>query len=112
MLEQVIRPLSQGVPGRYQRYDWPTETLAEWHDVELAPVVIIEGVSAGRSEWAEHLSFVIWIETPRDVRLHRGLERDGQDALADWQHWMAEEDLHYEQDQTSLRADLIIDGMN
>lgn len=110
MLEQVISPLARGEHAEYQRYDWPTEALAEWHRVEPAPIVIIEGVSAGRSEWFKHLAFVIWIETPRDERLRRAVERDGSFVLDDWEFWMAEEDNHYERDPTRQRAGLVIDG--
>ena len=110
LLDQVILPLASGGHGRYQRYDWPSETLAEWRTVERSPIVIIEGVSAGRREWLEHLSFVIWIETPRATRLSRGIERDGPAAADDWESWMASEDGHYERDPTLQRADVVIDG--
>jgi uridine kinase len=101
---------ARGARSQCQRYDWPSETLAEWLEVDPAPIVIIEGVTAGRAEWVEHLDFVIWIDTPRDVRLDRAVERDGPGALDDWEVWMAEEDAHYERDPTRQRADLIIDG--
>lgn len=110
LLEQVIEPLVTGGTARYQRYDWPSESLAEWHTVEPAPIVIIEGVSSGRREWADSLSFVIWVETPRALRLRRGLERDGGQAADDWGRWMADEDAHYARDPTRERADLVVDG--
>jgi uridine kinase len=110
LLEQVIEPFARGEAAHYQRYDWPSETLAEWHTIEPAPIVIIEGVSAGRTEWAAHLNFLIWIETPREERLRRGVERDGIAALDDWESWMASEDAHYERDPTRERADVVIDG--
>ena len=52
----------------------------------------------------------IWIETPREVRLARAVERDGEDALDDWEFWMGEEDTHYERDPTRDRSDVVIDG--
>lgn len=110
LLEQVIEPLTRGDAAHYQRYDWPSETLAEWHTIEPAPIVIIEGVSAGRAEWAAHLSFLIWIETPREERLRRGLDRDGIAALHNWESWMAGEDAHYKRDPTRERSDVVIDG--
>jgi uridine kinase len=112
LLEQVIEPYARGDAAYYQRYDWPSESLAEWHTVDPAPIVIIEGVSAGRSEWAAHLCFVVWIETPREERLRRAVERDGPEALDDWEFWMGEEDTHYERDPTRERADVVIDGMH
>jgi len=110
LLAEVIEPLSRGDHGRYQRYDWSTNTLAEWCIVEPAPIVIIEGVSAGRREWVQHLSFVIWIETPSALRLQRGLDRDGPSAADQWESWMAAEDAHFVRDPVRQRADVIIDG--
>jgi uridine kinase len=110
LLDQVITPLANGDPGRYQRYDWPSDSLAEWRTVPRSPIVILEGVTAGRQEWRDQLSFLIWIETPRQIRLKRGLERDGSSALANWESWMAEEDNHYRRDRTSERADVVILG--
>ena len=110
LLEQVIEPLARGVAASYQRYDWLSGSLAEWHVVEPAPIVIVEGVSSGREEWLAKLSYVVWIDTPREIRLRRGLDRDGDDALDFWKIWMAAEDEHYREDQTRDRADVVVDG--
>jgi uridine kinase len=110
LLEQVIEPLSRGVAASYQRYDWGSRSLAEWHDVEPTPIVIVEGVSSERTEWLAKLSYVVWIDAPPDVRLRRGLDRDGEDAIELWKTWMAAEDEHYRNDPTRDRADLIVDG--
>lgn len=110
LLAQVVEPLVRREAARYQRFDWLTGALAEWVTVEPAPIVIIEGVSSGRSEWSEHLSFLVWVETPSATRLSRGLERDGDSAIDDWRSWMAAEDTHYRGDPTRERADLEVDG--
>lgn len=108
--DQVIEPLVSGRHARYQRYDWSTESLAEWVELEPAPVVIVEGVTAARKEWRHHLRFIIWIETPRAERLRRGLQRDGLDAAEDWETWGAAEDRHYDADPTRQHADITVDG--
>ncbi|MEM1030738.1 MAG: hypothetical protein AAGN82_10330 [Myxococcota bacterium] len=110
LLEQVIEPLAAGRAARYQRYNWGMESLAEWIEVAPVPVVIIEGVTAGRVEWRQQLSTLIWVETPAAERLRRGLERDGEDALADWERWGAEEVRHYAEDPTRRHADVVVDG--
>lgn len=110
MLEQVIVPLTEGRPAFFQRYDWPSESLAEWRTVEPAPIIILEGVSSARREWSQNLAFVFWVETPRDIRLQRAVERDGEEVLEDWEVWMGEEDAHYERDPTRQRSDMVIDG--
>ena len=108
--DQVIEPLAAGRSARYQRYDWSTESLADWIDLDPTPVVIVEGVTAARTEWRHHLAFIIWIETPRAERLRRGLERDGHDAVDDWTTWGEAEDRHYEADPTRQHADIVVDG--
>ena len=52
----------------------------------------MEGVSSSRSEFFHHLNFLIYIETDRELRLKRGIERGGEEILPLWQEWMAEED--------------------
>src|SRR5687768_15818090 len=71
LLEQVLLPISEGQPARYQRYDWTEKRLAEWHDVS-APVVIVEGVTATRKEFRPYLAYKIWVDCPRELRLQRG----------------------------------------
>lgn len=110
LLEQVLEPLARGEAGRYQRFDWPTNRLAEWIAVEPAPIVVVEGVSSARLEWQHHLSFVVWVDTERETRLRRGLERDGEDQRAQWETWMAAEDDHFAAHRTRERADVIVDG--
>jgi hypothetical protein len=110
LLAQVIAPLGAGEPARYQRYDWVDRELAEWHTVQPVPIVIIEGVSSARREWSDRLAFVCWMETDRGVRLRRGLDRDGAEALPLWDEWMANEDRHFAGDDSRARADVVADG--
>jgi uridine kinase len=107
---QVVDPLAAGRPGRYQRYDWVRRALAEWRDVPVAPVVILEGVGSARAAIVDRLAFAVWIETPADLRLARGIERDGEDSRDFWTSWITGEIAHYAADQTRDRADLIVDG--
>ncbi|WP_425303547.1 uridine kinase family protein, partial [Nocardia wallacei] len=102
--------LAEDRPGRYQRYDWGLRRRAEWHDVEPGGVLILEGVSAARAAVRDRLSLAIWVQTSREVRLARGLERDGAQALPLWQEWMAAEDAHFAADRTREYADVIVEG--
>lgn len=67
--------------------------------------------STGHGQWSERLCFRIWVETPREERLRRGLERDGVDARALWDGWMAAEDAFFAQDRPWERADAIVPGV-
>ena len=114
LLAQVLTSLAAHEPVCYQRYDWPTEHLAEWVEFDAARdgggIVIIEGVSASRRQWAELLTYVVWIHTPRATRLNRGVLRDGPEWAEDWREWMAAENAHFSADATMDRVDLVIDG--
>ncbi len=110
MLARAIEPLAAGRPARFPRYDWAELTWGEEVTVEARPVVVIEGVSAGRREWAHLLTMTVWIQTDRDLRLRRGLERDGPHMAGIWTEWMAAEDRHFAADPTRERADLVVDG--
>jgi uridine kinase len=111
MLDQVLRPIALGQGVQYQRYDWKERRLADW--VQLPPrldTVILEGVTASRSEFDEYLTFRIWVAAPRDLRLRRGLERDGDGMRAQWQEWMAAEDAYVSRDDPVARANVVISG--
>ena len=110
LVAQVMEPLAGGRAARYQRYDWLERRLTDWSLVAPSPIVIVEGVSSARSEWSNHLSFVVWIETDRSVRLRRGLERDGEGMRSQWDEWMSAEDRHFTGDPSRVRADLVVDG--
>lgn len=109
-IEQVIAPLRGGHPARYQQYDWVGRRLAEWQDVAPEPVVIVEGVGAARQEFADALVLAIWVETPADLRLARGIARDGEELRGFWEQWIVGEERHYTADHTRDRANLIVCG--
>lgn len=110
---QVLQPLSENLVSKYQRYNWQTENLAEWNKIEVGGIVIVEGVYSTRSELAGFYDYKIWVETPREVRLQRGIERDGELMRKMWENvWMPEEDFYAENDLPRERADLIINGYN
>lgn len=108
---QVLEPLRNDNLGQYQRYDWNTDSLSEWHNVPVGDTVIVEGNYTTRKELATFYDVRIWVECPRDLRLRRGLERDGEKARPVWEnYWMPVEDLYVKTHKPFEYADLIIDG--
>ncbi|WP_173917336.1 uridine kinase [Halobacillus sp. Marseille-Q1614] len=112
LIDQVITPLLKGTKCRYQRYDWELNDLAEWHTIEPEGMVIIEGCYSTRDEMREFYDYTIWVETPEDLRLKRGLQRDGDSGLSFWKEWMAEEDLYMEKQQPHKKVDQIVKGFS
>ncbi|WP_246142709.1 AAA family ATPase [Nocardioides rubriscoriae] len=112
-LGTLLGPLAVGRPGHYRRYDWHVGAFAE--TVEVAPpgpggLLVVEGVGSGLAAYAALQTVLAWVEVPRDLRLRRGLERDGEGVRAEWLAWQAAEDDHFNRDRTRQRADLVVDG--
>ncbi|HEX7065410.1 MAG TPA: uridine kinase [Bacillales bacterium] len=109
--EQVLMPLSKDQDGNYQRYDWDSDQLAEWHAVPTGGIVVVEGVYSTRNELAGFYDYKIWVESPRELRLQRGIERDGEEAREWWEkEWMPEEERYARAQNPKASADLVIDG--
>lgn len=107
---QVLEPLRRGWPGRFQRYDWIAGRFADWVDVPVVDVLVLEGCGSGRRAAARDLSALVWVEADDVTRLARGLERDGADARPHWERWMRDEAAHYEREGTRGRADVRVDA--
>jgi uridine kinase len=110
--KDVLKPLHTGCEANYQRYDWNIDSLADWRNIQVLAPIIIEGVYALRSELSIYYGLRLWMECPRDVRLQRGLERDGEQARSQWEDdWMKEEDRYIASHKPHLQAHKIIQGM-
>ena len=113
MLNNILIPINQNKEGAYQRYDWETDSLAEWHKVPVGGIVIIEGVYSTRKELANLYDLTIWVDCPREIRLLRGHERDGEEAKELWENnWMIAEDIYVETHKPIERADIVVKGTN
>lgn len=110
LLAEVLEPLSRNEACRFRRTDWEGTGREEWVAVEPADVVILEGVGASRAVFRPFVTCAVWVETPREERLRRGLERDGEDVRQRWLEWMAEEDDYEAREQPRLRADVLVSG--
>jgi uridine kinase len=109
--DEVLVPLRDGRKASFARYDWNLDALAESHEVAPRGVVIVEGIYSTRRELAGLYDLRVWVDCPREVRLARGLERDGEDARQLWERdWMPAEDRYVHEHQPNQQADLIVDG--
>jgi uridine kinase len=106
--EQVLRPLQDGRPGGFRRYDWVRGAYAGHVAVPVAPALVIEGVGTARRSAADLLAFTVWVEAPEPVRLRRVIDRDGPELEPRWREWFAAERAWFAEDGTRDRADLIV----
>ena len=108
--EQVLRPLAAGEAARWQRYDWELEAFAEWDELPVPPVLVLEGSGSAPRVLGSRAVLVVFVEAPWDIRLARGLDRDGVELTEEWHRWQALESRHFAQEHTRTRADVVIDG--
>ena len=109
-LDALLRPLADDAPGRYRRWDWLAGTWAETVEVAPSPLLVVEGVGSGTPRCADLRTVLVWVEAPHDLRMRRGLERDGEAFAPHWEHWARDEAALFSRDATRSRADLHVDG--
>ncbi|HEV7977574.1 uridine kinase [Amycolatopsis sp.] len=107
LVEGVLEPLRAGRPGRYRRMDWTTGSpqLGALVTVEVPDVLVLEGVSSGRSSVRPLLSCLCWLEGPdQAVRLERAVARDGESSRGPLRAWQAFERGWFAADKTGQPA--------
>ena len=109
-LDTLLRPLADGRAGSYRRYDWLDGSWAETVEVLPCPLLVVEGVGSGASRFDDLRTALVWVEAPYDVRLRRGLERDGDAFAPHWEQWARDEDALFARERPRDRADLVVDG--
>lgn len=106
----VLTPVSQGRTGSYRRYDWERGERAERVDVPVPEVLVVEGCGSAPRALDGRATLTVFVEAPPDLRLARGLARDGDEQRPRWVRWMAEEAEHFVREATRDRADVVVDG--
>ncbi|UJA06947.1 Cytidylate kinase [Streptomyces collinus] len=108
LMSQVITPYSRGEDARYTPYDWRARTFGPPRPLPSAPVVLLEGVGAGRRALRPHLARLLWMELPREEAWARGRARDGAEQREFWTGWVEAERAHFAADPSRPHADLLV----
>lgn len=109
--EWLLEPLGRGVPGRYRRYDWIAGRFTEaWIPVPVPDVLLVEGVTSAQAETRTYRGLGVFVTADPELRLARGLARDGEALRPEWERWMLAEARHFAADRTEHHVDLIVDG--
>ncbi|EFL13994.1 hypothetical protein [Streptomyces sp. C] len=105
---QVLEPLAAGRAAHWAPYDWVERRFGAERVLEPAPVLLVEGVGAGRRALRPHLARLLWMETPRERSWGRGRNRDGQDLSDFWDGWERAELAHFSDDPSRPFADTLV----
>ncbi|HSJ21606.1 MAG TPA: 4-amino-4-deoxy-L-arabinose transferase [Nocardioidaceae bacterium] len=106
----VLGPLTEGRSGRYRRYDWHFARFAEEHRVDPVDLLVVDGVGSGASAYSSLVTTLVWVDAPAELRLARGIARDGEALRREWVRWMRAEEALFGRERTRERADAIVDG--
>jgi uridine kinase len=118
LIKFVFEPIAQGEKFlNYDRTKWweshyPTPAVSE----PVTEVMILEGVSSLNSEFQKYISLGIYVETPTEVCIKRGVARDSNvgksenELLKIWKKWIAEENDYFKSNKAKEIADIVVDG--
>ncbi|MEU7243097.1 uridine kinase family protein [Streptomyces sparsogenes] len=107
--EQVLAPLARGATARYAPYDWVERRFAATpRRLDPAPVVLVEGVGAGRRALRPRLAHLLWMELPDVDSWRRGQLRDGPELSTFWDGWLPAERAHFAADPSRPYAGTLV----
>jgi uridine kinase len=109
-LAGLIDLLAAGRAGSYEHYDWLAGRYDRTVEVPPAPWLVVEGVGSGAAAIAPYITVLVWIEVDEELRLSRGIARDGEVMRELWLVFMDDERALFELDRTRERADVVLDG--
>lgn len=108
-VERLLLPLAAGRTGSWTRWDWHADAWAETHRVPPGPMLVLEGTGSWSPAIADLVTALVWVEAPSEVRLRRGLARDGESMRDHWLQWRREEDELHGHLGTRERADVLVE---
>lgn len=106
--ERILRPLSRGLPARWQAWDWDTGRPGAARVTEPADAVVLEGVGAAHREARALLDTVVWVDGEEAVRKRYALDRDGSTYAPHWERWAAQERRWAATDDVPAAASLTV----
>jgi len=93
---------------RWQRWDWTTDRPAEWHDLDPAHPLVVEGSGSLSRANRALATFGIWVELDAATRKHRALARDGDAYAPHWDRWAAQEAVFAAREHPRELADHVV----
>jgi cytidylate kinase len=109
-LAAVVGTLCEGRDAAYDRWDWHLDAYATRVPVPRADWLVVEGVGSGSALIADWTTLLVWVEVGDELRLARGLARDGVGMSEHWQQFMLDERALFAADRSAERADVLVDG--
>jgi uridine kinase len=108
---EVVDVLLAGRVAQPDEWDWHARAHRPGRTITPEGVIVIEGVCALHEMFRHDLSVRVWVDAPYDIRLERGVARDGEDARSTWTDvWIPNEEAYVRRDDPVSCAHLVVDG--
>jgi len=115
LVDDVLAPFRHGEQVSFRPHRWAEHGRQGSILVPAqCPVLIVEGVGAGRSEVSGLIDALVWVQADQQEAERRSLARIGRPGgprtVGDYREWMAEEDPFVAGERTWARADMLVAG--
>lgn len=110
-IHDIIEPLKSGSNFAYRPYDWHTQPHISEKQIQVTEGFCLERCYSFTFDIDWDLK--IWVETPKEICLERGLARENmprEKTIPAWQVWQQQEDAYIRDFGPQHRADIVIDG--
>lgn len=94
--------------GRWREWDWSQNRAGDWHTLDVAAPLVIEGVGALSRASRPYAHTALWFEADDETRKRRALERDGETYAPHWDRWASQELEFITQENPRALADAIV----
>lgn len=108
----VLEAVANNQDISYRLYDFDAGTLSgKIVRIPSNATIIVEGVWSIQEAFINFYDFRIWLEAPAEIRLERGISRDGEDKKQIWeQEWIPADQYYQKTSKPHLKADCVIDS--
>ena len=110
---EVLKPLTHERSASYEKLDWDSEQLSAPQPVPPSLYVIVEGQTAIHPDIAHYYDYRVWINTPPEVAMQRGMARDsqaGNDNDHMWPVWARNDQDYIKRHHPDDGVDFVFDN--
>jgi hypothetical protein len=108
--EHVREYALSGTHPRWRRWDWQAERPGEWHAIDPALPLIVEGCGSLSRANRARASLGVWLELGEPERRRRAIARDGKLYEPYWDRWAEQERRFAEREHPRDLADVVLAG--
>ena len=106
----ILAPIRSGLNPNFLKYDWHQGKYANWSELPLTPILIIEGVGSGHTSLRKFVTQAIWVEADEDLLFDRVVQRDGEGVRDEMLIWRDRERAYFESNDVKNAANIHLRG--